>query len=81
MDTLKIPSALPELGIRASHSSPVVIATDGRSQSDSALVVGRLFAESPDAMRLVTVLKPMPVIPAPGTINTTSRCTTATRPA
>ena len=63
MDTLKIPSALPELGIRASHSSPVVIATDGRSQSDSALVVGRLFAEASDAIRLVTVLKPMPVIP------------------
>ena len=64
METLNYPSAIsPELGIRANHASPVIIATDGRAQSDSALVVGRLFAESPEALRLVTVLKTMPVIP------------------
>ena len=63
METLRIPSALPELGVRASHASPVIIATDGRTQSDSALVVGRMFAEAPEALRLVTVLKTMPIIP------------------
>jgi nucleotide-binding universal stress UspA family protein len=63
MDTLMIQSALPELGVRASRSAPVIIATDGRAQSDSALVVGRMLAGSPDAFRLVTVIKPMPVLP------------------
>src|SRR5262245_39655406 len=63
METLKIPSALPELGVRASRSSPSIIATDGSEQADSALVVGRMFAEGTDALRVVTVLKPMPMIP------------------
>ena len=63
METLRYPSAMPELGIRANHASPVIIATDGRAQSDSALVVGRMLAETPEALRLVTVLKTMPVIP------------------
>jgi nucleotide-binding universal stress UspA family protein len=63
METLKYPSAMPALGIRANHASPVIIATDGRAQSDAALVVGRMFAESPEALRLVTVLKSMPIIP------------------
>ena len=55
-------SASPQVGIRANHASPVVIATDGRSQSDAALVVGRLLAGEPDAIRVVTVLKPMPML-------------------
>ena len=63
MDTLNIPSALPAIGVRASHSAPIIIATDGRAQSDSALVVGRLFAESANALRVVTVLRTLPMIP------------------
>jgi nucleotide-binding universal stress UspA family protein len=63
MDTLTMSSAVPELGVRATHSAPIVVATDGRTQSDSALVVGRLFAQSANALRLVTVLKPLPIIP------------------
>lgn len=63
MDTLMMQSALPELGVRASHSSPVVIATDGRAQSDAALIVGRMLADGADAMRVVSVLRPMPLIP------------------
>jgi hypothetical protein len=63
METLRIPSTTPELGVRASRAAPVIIATDGRAQSDSALAVGRLLAESTDAIRVVTVLKPMPVLP------------------
>jgi nucleotide-binding universal stress UspA family protein len=63
MNTAKLPSALPELGVRATHSAPIIIATDGRTQSDSALVVGRLFAESPDALRVMTVIRAMPIIP------------------
>ncbi|MEP6492140.1 MAG: universal stress protein [bacterium] len=62
MHTQKTSSMLPELGVRASHASPIIIATDGRGQSDSALIVGRLLAESQDALRVVAVLKAMPVI-------------------
>jgi nucleotide-binding universal stress UspA family protein len=62
METVGIPSALPETGVRASRSAPIIIATDGRAQSDSALIVGRMLAESPSAFRLVTVVKPIPVI-------------------
>jgi nucleotide-binding universal stress UspA family protein len=57
-----IPSA-PELGVRASHAAPIIIASDGRSQSDGALAVGRLLADARDAVHLVTVIKPMPAVP------------------
>ena len=55
-------SASPRVGIRANHASPVIIATDGRSQSDAALIVGRLLAGEADAIRVVTVIKPMPML-------------------
>ena len=51
MKTLNFPSALPDVGLRASRSSPVIIATDGRAQSDAALLVGRMFAGATEAMR------------------------------
>lgn len=57
-----IPAA-PELGVRASHAAPVIVASDGRAQSDGALALGRLLADSPEAVRLLTVLKPVPVLP------------------
>jgi nucleotide-binding universal stress UspA family protein len=60
MDTLSSSSAAPELGVRASHAAPIIIATDGRGQSDAALRVGRLLAETSDALRVVTVVKSMP---------------------
>jgi len=63
MDSLKIPSVLPERGVRASSAAPVIIATDGQEQSDAALAIGRLLAESNDAFRLVTVLKTLPIVP------------------
>jgi nucleotide-binding universal stress UspA family protein len=53
----------PELGLGASEHAPIIIATDGRPESDGALVAGRLLAETPGALRLVSVLRPMPVIP------------------
>ncbi|HXT17320.1 MAG TPA: universal stress protein [Gemmatimonadaceae bacterium] len=62
MTTLKMPSTTPELGVRASRAAPIIIATDGRDQSDPALVLGRLVAGSPDALRIVTVLKTVPVV-------------------
>lgn len=62
MQTLQMPSTEPQQGIRASRVSPVMIATDGREQSDAALIAGRLFAEDNEALRVVSVLAPMPVV-------------------
>ncbi|MGH7618656.1 MAG: universal stress protein [Gemmatimonadaceae bacterium] len=70
MDTLKIPTTRPEAGVRASHGAPIIVATDGHHQSDAALVVGQLLADSPDAIRLITVLQPVPVLPdAPSSVS------------
>jgi nucleotide-binding universal stress UspA family protein len=55
-------SDAPELGIRAHKASPVIIATDGREQSDGALSTGRLFVDQNDAVRVVSVLNPAPVV-------------------
>jgi nucleotide-binding universal stress UspA family protein len=63
MDSLKIPSAVPEVGVRASVAAPIIIATDGQEQSDAALAMGRLLAESGDAVRLVRVLRTLPMVP------------------
>jgi nucleotide-binding universal stress UspA family protein len=63
MKTRDIPSALPQFGVGATRWTPVVVATDGRTQSDSALILGRLLAGSDDALRLVTVLRPIPILP------------------
>ncbi|MEP6491733.1 MAG: universal stress protein [bacterium] len=63
MHSHELAHTLPELGVRATHASPIIIATDGRAQSDSALVIGRLLADTPNSLRLVSVIKTMPVIP------------------
>lgn len=63
MDSLKIPSAVPEVGVGASAAAPIIIATDGQEQSDAALVMGRLLAESSQSVRLVTVVRPVPTVP------------------
>ena len=63
MDALKIPSAEPEVGVRASVAAPIIIATDGLEQSDAALTMGRLLAESREAVRLVRVLRTLPMVP------------------
>ncbi len=57
-----IPAA-PELGIRATPAAPVIVASDGRTQSDGALAMGRLLAGEPESLRLLTVLAPVPTIP------------------
>jgi nucleotide-binding universal stress UspA family protein len=62
MKTLELPVTLPEHGVRASSTAPVIVASDGRDQSDAALVVGGMLAEAPEALRVVTVVKTMPVV-------------------
>ncbi|MEO7085680.1 MAG: universal stress protein [Gemmatimonadaceae bacterium] len=63
MSTLNMPTTLPEIGVRASKAAPVIVATDGRTQSDGALVLGGILAEAAESIRVVTVLKTMPIIP------------------
>src|SRR5881275_84277 len=62
MTTLRMPSTAPELGVRPSKTAPVIVATDGRDQSDAAVVVGTILGESRDTTRVITVLKTMPVV-------------------
>jgi nucleotide-binding universal stress UspA family protein len=62
MHTLQSPAAAPQEGVRAQHTSPVIVATDGRDQSDAAMVVGRLLAGTSDALRVITVLKALPMV-------------------
>jgi nucleotide-binding universal stress UspA family protein len=63
MVQLRIPSIPPELGVRASKAAPIIVATDGLQQSDAALIVGRMLAQDSSAMKVVSVVRPMPVIP------------------
>ena len=62
MGTLTMETIRPEVGVRAAKTSPVIVATDGRDQSDGALVAGGLLARPTDGLRVVTVLKPMPIV-------------------
>jgi nucleotide-binding universal stress UspA family protein len=62
MATTVVSTISPESGVRATRSSPILVATDGRLQSDSALKMGRMLAESTDALRIATVLKALPVV-------------------
>jgi len=52
----------PQEGVRANRASPVIVATDGHDQSNSAMLLGRLLAPQSDALRIVTVLKRLPSV-------------------
>jgi len=71
MQTPTMNATTIERGVRASRVSPVIIATDGEDQSNSAMVVGRLLATTPDAIRLATVVKPLPIVSAEAPIPAT----------
>ncbi|HEY6828274.1 MAG TPA: universal stress protein [Gemmatimonadaceae bacterium] len=62
MGTLTLETTRPELGVRAAKTSPVIVATDGRDQSDAALIAGGLLADPENGLRVITVLKPMPIV-------------------
>ena len=71
MTTLLTADRRPALGIRASKTSPVLVATDGQSQSDGALNLGNLLAGADDVLRVVSVLRPAPAVPDVGAAMTT----------
>jgi nucleotide-binding universal stress UspA family protein len=63
MSTTLSRAEIPELGIRALKASPVIIATDGREESDPALTIGRILAgDGDEALRVVTVVRPLPLV-------------------
>ncbi|HVX40103.1 MAG TPA: universal stress protein [Gemmatimonadaceae bacterium] len=62
MSTLFSTATAPRTGIRAHRAAPVVIATDGRQQSDPALIAGLLLGETSEAVRVASVLRPVPIV-------------------
>jgi nucleotide-binding universal stress UspA family protein len=62
METLLLTATSPELGVRASKAAPIIVATDGQTQSDAALFVGLMLAGAPAAIKVVSVIKPMPMV-------------------
>jgi nucleotide-binding universal stress UspA family protein len=62
MDTLALHTPQPQEGVRAHHSAPVLVATDGRDQSDAAVLAGFVLAGEPTALRVLSVLQPIPVV-------------------
>ena len=71
MTTLLGTERRPAIGINATKTAPVVVATDGQAQSDGAVVVGSILAGASDALRVVSVLRAPPMIPDAGAIMTT----------
>jgi len=56
-------SDVPAVGIRALKSAPVIVASDGREQSDGALLAGRILAgEDGAAIRVLTVMNALPML-------------------
>jgi len=63
MSTLLSPLDTPEIGLGALKAAPVIVATDGREQSDPAVIAGRVLGgDRRDALRVVTVVKPVPAV-------------------
>jgi nucleotide-binding universal stress UspA family protein len=52
----------PQQGIRASRSSPVILATDGHDQSNNAMVMALLLAGEMASLRVVSVLRTVPTV-------------------
>src|ERR1051326_5843115 len=80
MHTLHAAAPIPQEGVRARETSPVIVATDGRDQSDAAMAVGRLLAGTDDALRVVTVLKALPMVSPEATLPISADVQKARRP-
>src|SRR5262245_41608110 len=62
METSTIHLPQPQQGLRAHPAAPVLVATDGREQSDAAVLAGLVLAGQPDAVRIMSVLSPVPSV-------------------
>jgi nucleotide-binding universal stress UspA family protein len=65
MSPFVFPLEAPELDVRARKARSIVIATDGREQSDPALIAGRMLADDHSAsIRVATVVRALPSLSA-----------------
>ena len=62
MTTMHELSTRPLQGIRASRTSPIVVATDGHDQSNHAMLMARILGGERDSVRVVSVLRTLPMI-------------------
>jgi nucleotide-binding universal stress UspA family protein len=72
MTTMHEAALAPQQGPRATRSSPVIVATDGHDQSNSAMLMAQLLAGEKDALRVISVLRSLPVVApaeAPATVS------------
>ena len=79
MRTMQEPRREPQQGVRASHSSPVILATDGHDQSNSAMLMARLLAGEKASLRVVSVLRPFPTVTPELPVTVTEEMETARR--
>src|SRR4051812_23625583 len=70
MNTLLDTARRPALGIRATSTAPVVIATDGHAQSDGAFALARMLVNDEQAVRVVSALRSRPIVPDVGAVMT-----------
>jgi len=51
-----------KIGYAPTDASPMIVATDGREQSDAAVRAGAVLGGSSDAWSVVTVVSPLPIV-------------------
>jgi nucleotide-binding universal stress UspA family protein len=79
MRTMHEAASAPLQGVRASRSSPVIVATDGHDQSNTAMVMARMLAGEKDAIRVISVLKTLPSVAPELPVMVTEELETARR--
>src|SRR5690349_3578967 len=53
---------MKDIGFTPTESSPMLVAIDGREQSDGAIRAGTLLARGEKSWRVITVAPPLPVM-------------------
>jgi nucleotide-binding universal stress UspA family protein len=79
MRTMQEEGLEPQQGIRASRSSPVILATDGHDQSNSAMVMARLLSGEKESLRFVSILRTLPMVTPEASVTITAEIESARR--
>ncbi len=69
----------PQQGIRASRTSPIIVATDGHDQSNNAMLMARVLGGEKDSVRVASVLRTLPMITPEVPVTTTPDLESARR--
>lgn len=62
MRTMHEAIVAPVQGVRASRSSPIIVATDGHDQSNAAMLMGQILATDKSSVRVISVLPMLPTV-------------------